>query len=83
MEQLEPRILLSGDGLLYPAADPLLADTQMVVQYAELLNTTEQVAQQLSAEGPEFAAEMKDFTESLQSLGPSPIRKLRGEAHAA
>ncbi|MBW1888086.1 MAG: hydrogenase iron-sulfur subunit [Deltaproteobacteria bacterium] len=36
-----------------------------------------------SAEGSEFAAEMKDFTESLQALGPSPLRKVQSEAHAA
>jgi coenzyme F420-reducing hydrogenase delta subunit len=36
-----------------------------------------------SAEGPEFATEMKEFTESLQALGPSPLRKVQSEAHAA
>ncbi|MHC4489907.1 MAG: LEPR-XLL domain-containing protein, partial [Planctomycetota bacterium] len=45
-EQLEPRILLSGDGLLNIAApeplrDPLLDGMQQVVQYAELLETNE------------------------------------------
>jgi F420-non-reducing hydrogenase iron-sulfur subunit len=28
-----------------------------------------------SAEGPEFAAEMKDFVEKLRDLGPSPLKK--------
>jgi coenzyme F420-reducing hydrogenase delta subunit len=28
-----------------------------------------------SAEGPEFAAEMKDFVETLHDLGPSPLRR--------
>jgi len=36
-----------------------------------------------SAEGPEFAAEMKDFTESLRALGPSRLRKTQNEAYAA
>ena len=45
LEQLEPRILLSGDGLLNIAPEPLdsLLDTMpQVVQYAELLETNEQ-----------------------------------------
>lgn len=45
LEQLEPRILLSGDGLLSITPDPLdsLLDTSpQIVQYAELLETNEQ-----------------------------------------
>jgi hypothetical protein len=41
-EQLEPRILLSGDSLLNLAPDPLdslIDTTPQVVQYAELLET--------------------------------------------
>ena len=36
-----------------------------------------------SAEGPEFAAEMKDFVEKLRNLGPSPLRKQEGGLEAA
>jgi len=42
LEKLEPRILLSGDGLLNIAPDPLdslLDNTSQVIQYAELLDT--------------------------------------------
>jgi coenzyme F420-reducing hydrogenase delta subunit len=28
-----------------------------------------------SAEGQEFASEMKDFVETLRDLGPSPLRR--------
>ncbi len=36
-----------------------------------------------SAEGPEFAAEMRDFVEALRKLGPSPLRKPGSEKEAA
>jgi F420-non-reducing hydrogenase iron-sulfur subunit len=36
-----------------------------------------------SAEGPEFAAEMKDFVETLHALGPSPLRKPESGQEAA
>jgi len=53
-EILEPRILLSGDGLLSIAPDPLqdaILDTMpQVVQYAELLETNEQVEEEISQE---------------------------------
>ncbi len=45
LEQLEPRILLSGDGLLNIAPEPLdslVYTMPQVVQYAELLETNEQ-----------------------------------------
>jgi len=50
-EVLEPRIMLSGDSLLNiaapePLSDPLLDGTEQTVQYAELLETNEQVEQQ-------------------------------------
>ena len=49
LERLEPRILLSGDGLLYDSApDPLLHSAQLVVQYAELLDANEQATRQPS-----------------------------------
>ncbi|MBN2313515.1 MAG: choice-of-anchor D domain-containing protein [Sedimentisphaerales bacterium] len=42
LEKLEPRILLSGDGLLCSAAlDPLIDTRPNVVQHAELLETSE------------------------------------------
>ena len=51
-EALEPRILLSGDSLLNIALDPLqdaLLDTMpQVVQYAELLETNDQVEEEMS-----------------------------------
>jgi len=36
-----------------------------------------------SAEGPEFAEEMKKFIEKLRTLGPSPLKRLKKEAEAA
>lgn len=58
-ERLEPRIMLSGDGLLSclntsdPLQDTLLDNTPLAVQYAELLDTDalagEQVSQELVA----------------------------------
>jgi hypothetical protein len=51
LEKLEPQILLSGDGLLYATApDPLLNSIHVVDQYAELLETDDQVEQELSQE---------------------------------
>ena len=59
VERLEPRILLSGDGVLYSAAhDPLLENMQPIVQYAELLDTTEQVGRQFPAEGHELSTKL-------------------------
>jgi len=53
-EQLEPRILLSGDSLLniapYPLQDTILENTSQVVQYTELLDTNEKVEEQISQE---------------------------------
>jgi hypothetical protein len=49
LEQLEPRILLSGDGLLNIAPDPLdslLDNMPQIVQYAEVLDTSEQAEEQ-------------------------------------
>ena len=54
LEQLEPRILLSGDSLLNIAPDPhedtILDNTPQVVEYAELLDTHEPVEEQISLE---------------------------------
>jgi F420-non-reducing hydrogenase iron-sulfur subunit len=36
-----------------------------------------------SAEGPEFAEEMKGFIEKLRALGPSPLRKPQDGVEAA
>ncbi len=55
LEQLEPRILLSGDGLLNIAPDPLdslLDNMPQIVQYAELLETNEQAEQNVPSEIP-------------------------------
>jgi len=54
LEQLEPRIMLSGDGLLNiapnPHQDTSLDKTSLTDQYAELLDTHEQVEEQISLE---------------------------------
>ena len=54
LEQLEPRILLSGDGLLNITPnlyqDTVLDNPSKVVQEAELLDTNEQVEEQISLE---------------------------------
>ncbi|MHA2062556.1 MAG: LEPR-XLL domain-containing protein, partial [Candidatus Sifarchaeia archaeon] len=54
LEQLEPRILLSADGLLNITPDPhqdtLLNNAQQEIRYAELLYTNEQVEEQISLE---------------------------------
>ena len=55
LEILEPRILLSADGLLNvippdQGKDMSLDSSQEVVQYAELLDTNEQVDEQISLE---------------------------------
>jgi len=55
LEKLEPRILLSGDGLLNiappdPFQDALLNTMPQVVQYAELLQTSEAVEEQIGAD---------------------------------
>ena len=52
LEQLEPRIMLSADGLLNAIVpdqdlDMSLDGTQQVVQYAELLETQEQIEEQV------------------------------------
>ena len=54
-EQLEPRILLSGDSLLYaavpdPLPDALPNSTQQIVQCAESLESSEQVEQETGQE---------------------------------
>jgi hypothetical protein len=53
-EQLEPRILLSADSLLNITPNPLqdlfLNNTQQEIQYSELLDTNEQVKEQISLE---------------------------------
>ena len=73
LERLEPRILLSGDGLLYAAApDPLLDSTQSVVQYAVLLETNEQVEQQLPTEWQEIHLQL-DSSDSLNADLYQPI----------
>ncbi|MGB2815134.1 MAG: LEPR-XLL domain-containing protein, partial [Dehalococcoidales bacterium] len=54
LEQLESRILLSGDSLLNIAPelheDTIFDNTPQVVQYAELLDTQEQVGEQINLE---------------------------------
>ena len=52
-EVLEPRILLSGDSLLNIAPDPfdsLIDTTPQVVQYAELLETNDQIEEEINQE---------------------------------
>ncbi len=54
LEQLEPRILLSGDSLLNiapnPQQDTIDDNTSLTDQYAELLDTQEPVEEQISLE---------------------------------
>jgi Ca2+-binding RTX toxin-like protein len=54
LEKLEPRILLSVDGLLNIATDPLentlLDNTSQVIQYAELLDTDARAEEQVPSE---------------------------------
>jgi len=54
LEKLEPRILLSGDSLLYAATsqlyDPLDSNAQQITQYAELLDTDARAEEQVSQE---------------------------------
>ena len=51
LERLEPRVLLSADGLLIPGAPDLLEDTtQPMVQHAELLEPSDQNERESAAE---------------------------------
>jgi len=53
LEQLEPRILLSGDSLQNIAPEPhedTILNTPQVIQYAELLDTHGQIEEQISLE---------------------------------
>jgi len=73
LEKLEPRILLSGDSLLYavapdPLQDTLLDSTQQVVQYAELLESNEKVEQETRQELDESDALETDFYQPLLTL---------------
>ncbi|MFC1795320.1 LEPR-XLL domain-containing protein [Planctomycetota bacterium] len=68
LEKLEPRILLSGDGLLSNIAppDPLLDGMQQPVQYAELLETNGQVDQPLSSPEQKINQEL-DTADALET----------------
>ena len=73
LEKLEPRILLSGDSLLYAVApDPLqntlLDSTKQVVQYAELLESNEQVVQKTRQELDASDTLETDFYQPLLTL---------------
>ena len=68
LEKLEPRILLSGDGLLSAAMPDPLQDTPQVVQYAELLETDEQ----LPTAGQEIHQE-SDACDTPEADIPQPI----------
>ncbi len=62
LEQLEPRILLSGDSILNIALNPhqdnILDNSSNVVQEAEILHINEQVEGQISQEPPRSIAEL-------------------------
>jgi hypothetical protein len=81
LEKLEPRILLSGDSLLYAAApDPLqgtfFESTQQTIQYAELMESNEQVEQQLPNAEQEIYREAAICTLHLyaqESLDQDPL----------
>jgi len=69
LERLEPRILLSGDSLLYAVApDPLLDSPRQVVQYAELLESNEQVVQETRQELDASDTLEPDFYQPLLTL---------------
>lgn len=79
LEILEPRILLSGDGLVNIVPDPLQDalghSTPQLVQHAELLETNEQVEQQMDAE--------LDPSDRLDAEVPEPLFTLTvGESDA-
>ncbi len=82
-EILEPRILLSGDSLLIIAPDPLdslLDTTPQVVQYAELLETNDQVQEEISQELDPSEALNADIYQPIFTFSPFarpfPIRVL-------
>ena len=88
LERLEPRILLSGDSLLSAAApdslhDMLLDNTQQMVQYAELLDTDEQVEQQLPNAEQEIYREAAIYTLHLDAQEPLDQDSLEGEVVSA
>jgi len=88
LEKLEPRILLSGDSLLSAAApdslhDMLLDNTQQMVQYAELLDTDEQVEQQLPNAEQEIYREAAIYTLHLDAQEPLDQDSLEGEVVSA
>ena len=77
LEKLEPRILLCGDGLLNIAPpDPLLDNTQQVVQHVELLETEKQ----LPTAGQEIHQEL-DSSDQLGTDLCEPIFTLCAEGN--
>ena len=77
LKQLEPRILLSADGLLNAIipdqSQDLLQDSmQQVVQYAELLETHEEVEEQVPAIGQLVAQEL-DPSDTFETNLYEPI----------
>ncbi len=95
LEKLEPRILLSGDGLLSAVQpdspqDTLLDNTQQAVQCAELWEANEQVERQCpKIEGeihqPLFTlrvSEGEDFNEQAIDADLSPIGETGSELNA-
>ncbi|MFC1635848.1 DUF4347 domain-containing protein, partial [Planctomycetota bacterium] len=71
LEKLEPRILLSGDGLLSSAApDPLIDMTSPVVLHAELLEISEPIEQQSLIDQDVSPSDMveTDFGEPILTL---------------
>ena len=75
LERLEPRILLSGDGLLSIAPPDPFQDTPQVVEYAELLEAEEQ----LSTTGTEIHVELDSSDQPEKDLC-QPILALSADA---
>ncbi|MHC4586489.1 MAG: LEPR-XLL domain-containing protein, partial [Planctomycetota bacterium] len=74
LEQLEPRIMLSGDSLLNiapnPHQDTILDNTSLTDQYAELLDTHEQVEEQISLELTQPDTTNADVCQPILTLLP-------------
>ena len=68
LERLEPRILLSGDGLLNIAPPDPIQDTPQVVRYAELLESDEEVEQDIDQEGCRSCPDGSDLLEPILTI---------------
>ena len=85
-ERLEPRIMLSGDGLLSclntpdPLQDTLLDNKPLVVQYAELLDTDAQAEEQVRQELTSSDTLNSDFYKPIFTLSPDYLLKRKKQS---